>query len=139
MKTKTVDLLDHESAIEVARAALEASRNQGVNISVAVYNALMVEIVFVHSDGATPHSAETSRRKAKTSASTRRPSGWMGEDLSITLPLASGNILTNVAGGFPIKVNGSVVGAVGIAGGTVDQDRAIAVAALRAIGADAID
>ena len=29
-------------------------------------------------------------------------------------------------GGFPIEVNGKIVGAVGVSGGTVEQDMAIA-------------
>ncbi len=137
--TRNVKLITDEFALLAVTAALQAAKAQGVAITVTVYNALMVMIVLVHSDGATPHSVETAKRKAQTSASTRRPSGWMNEELAIALPMASGNLLTNVGGGFPIKVNGIVVGALGVAGGTVDQDRAIAIAALRAIGADAVE
>jgi len=134
-----VEQIAAETALEVTRVALAEGSRLSVAASVAVCDPKMILIAYVHGDGATPHSAETSKRKAQTAASTRRATGWMGPDLALTLPLASGNLLTNVGGGFPIKFNGTMVGAIGVAGGTVEQDIAIARAALRAIGADAIE
>ncbi len=135
-KTHSVEMLILDAAIGAATAAINAGRQAGVAVSVTVCDPLMTEIVYVHDDGATPHSSQTSRRKATTAASTRRATGWMAADLAITLPLASGNVLTNIGGGFPIKFDGTLVGALGVAGGTVQQDVEIAKAALAAIGAD---
>ena len=86
-------------------------------------------VAFARADGATPHSIETSRRKANTSASTGRVTGFMQADLAVTLPLGSGNILTNIPGGVPLRFNGALAGGMGIAGGTVDEDAAVANAA----------
>ena len=138
-KSFSIQKISAETSLELARDALAEGSRLDVPASVAVCDPLMTLIAYVHGDGATPHSAETSRRKAQTAASTRRATGWMGPDLALTLPLASGNLLTNVGGGFPIKFNGTMVGAIGVAGGTVEQDIAIARVALRAIGADAIE
>jgi hypothetical protein len=41
--------------------------------------------------------------KANTAASTRRPTGGMGEDLALPLAVATGGRLTNVLGGSPIR------------------------------------
>jgi len=136
---RTIQLITHEAAQRAVQAAVAEAAAKGVAISVAVFNGLMVQVAYLHADGATPHSAETSRRKAQTAASTRRPTGWMGPDLAITLPLASGNLLTNVGGGMPIRFSGVFVGAIGVAGGTVEEDIGIAKAACLAIGADPIE
>lgn len=44
--------------------------------------------------------------------------------------------LVAAAGGYPILANGMVVGGLGIAGGSAQQDQAIAEQALRALGFD---
>ena len=127
------------AAIEAVKTAFAEAKKLGVNISVAVVDTSLNLVVFARGDGATPHSAETSRRKANTAASTGKVTGWMGPDLAVTLPMASGNLLTNVPGGVPLRFNGVLGGALGIAGGTVEQDSTIAKATLKAIGADVGD
>lgn len=137
--SRTVELIKISTALKAIRAAMAEAEGQGLGISVAICNSLMVVVAYAHGDGATPHSAETSRRKAQTAASTRRATGWMGPDLALTLPMASGNLLCNIGGGFPIRFDGILVGAIGVAGGTVDQDIMIAKAVLRSIGADSVE
>lgn len=124
------------AALEAVRVALAEGTKLGVPISVSVVGPEMNLVAFARADGATPHSVETSRRKANTAASTGRASGWMSEDLAVALPLASGNMLTNIPGGVPLKFDGTVVGGLGIAGGTVEQDAAVANAVLKALTAD---
>ncbi|MBL8030865.1 MAG: heme-binding protein [Candidatus Doudnabacteria bacterium] len=136
LPTRTVEVLTARSALNAVQAALAAGADMGVPVSVAVCDPSMGLIAFAKADGATPHSVDTSRRKAQTAASTGKPTGWMQNELAITLPLASDNKLTNVPGGIPIRYNGALVGALGIAGGTIAQDRTIAEAALTLIHAD---
>src|SRR5699024_102650 len=87
-------------------------------------------------DGMTPHSVETSRRKAQTAASTRRPSALIAPDLAQKLEHGTGGLLTSIAGGVPIAFDGVVVGGLGVAGGKPADDAAIADAVLAALGAD---
>jgi uncharacterized protein GlcG (DUF336 family) len=47
-------------------------------------------------------------------------------------------MLTNIRGGVPIVFGGTLVGGLGVAGGTPDQDIEIATAVLAAIGADPV-
>lgn len=126
-----------ETAIEAVKAGIGEGARLGISVSVAVCGPAMELIAFCKGDGATPHSAETSRRKAQTSASTRRATGWMPAGLAVELPMATGNLLTNIPGGVPVFIDGHFVGAVGIAGGTVDQDASVAEAVLAEIGAAA--
>src|SRR5688572_27631617 len=130
---RSVSNITAEAALDAINAAFAEAKKVGVNISVAVVDTSLNLIAFSKGDDATPHSAETSRRKANTAASTDKATGWMESDLAITLPMASGNLLTNIPGGVPIRFNGILGGGLGIAGGTVDQDDVISRATLAAI------
>jgi glc operon protein GlcG len=131
--------VSHELALHIVAVAIEEGAKAGLPVAVAVADPAMALVAYARADGTTPHSAETSRRKAQTSASTRRPSGWMPDPLAAMLPAGSGNLLTNIKGGVPLRFGGAFVGGFAIAGGTPDQDAEIARAVLAAIGADAID
>jgi len=121
------------AALDLIRAAIAQGERIGVPVSACVVDPDMSLVAFARSDGATPHSADTSRAKANAAASTRRPTGWMGEDLALPLAVATSGRLTNIRGGVPITAGGSVAGALGVAGGTPEQDEAVAAAALTQI------
>jgi uncharacterized protein GlcG (DUF336 family) len=126
-----------DTALELVRSAIDIGKDAGVRAVVTVVDPSLGQVAFGRADGATPHSVETSRRKAVTAASTRRASGWMAGDFATQAPLGTGMLLTNIAGGIPIAFEGAVVGGLGVAGGTPDQDAEIARAVLAAAGADA--
>ncbi|MBX3100236.1 MAG: heme-binding protein [Salinibacterium sp.] len=128
--------ISHETALDAVRASLDAGAAIGVAVSVTVVDPALGMVAYARADRTPPHSVETSRRKANTAASTRRPSGWMQGDLAVALPSGTGNLLTNIRGGVPISFKGILVGGLGIAGGTPDQDIEIATAVLATIGAD---
>jgi glc operon protein GlcG len=136
-QTATRHFLTTDAALAAIGIALKEAAAIGVSASVAIVGPALELIAFARAENATPHSAETSRRKAQTAASTRRATGWMQGGLAIELPMATGGLLTNVAGGVPIKITGNVVAGLGIAGGTVEQDAQIANAVLTALGVDA--
>ena len=124
-------------ALEAVQNALNIAESIGVKASVSVVDRSMNLIAFAKADGATPHSTETSRRKANTATSTGKATGWMSPEISISLPLATDNKLTNILGGVPLIFDDKLVGGLGIAGGTVEQDKKIALEVLKKIGADA--
>ncbi len=130
--------ITYDAAHNAVRVAMEQAAAVGVVPVVTVVDPTMTMVAFGRADGATPHSVETSRRKANTAASTRRKTGWMQDSFAIELPLATGGLLTNIRGGSPLIFDGTLVGGIGIAGGTPDQDAAVAEATLAAIGADAV-
>ena len=123
-----------ETALELVRVGVQKGSEAGVRVVVTVVDPGLTVIAFGKADGATPHSAETSRRKAQTSASTRRPTGWMQGDFATQAPLGTGLLLTNIRGGVPIVFDGKQLGGLGIAGGTPDQDADIAEAVLESVG-----
>ena len=131
--------ISYATAARLVELAIDEAANAGVRAIVSVVDPTLALVSFGRADGATPHSVETSRRKADTAASTRRPTGWMQGELAVALPLGTGGLLTNVSGGVPIRFGGVHVGGLGVAGGTPDQDAVIAVAALAALGADAVE
>lgn len=130
--------VSHELALHIVTVAIEQGAQIGLPVAVTVVDPAMALVAYARADGMTPHSSETSRRKAQTAASTRRPSGWMQGDFGLMLPLGSGNRLTNIGGGVPLRFDGRLLGGLGVAGGTPDQDVEIALATLEAVGADSL-
>lgn len=76
-QTRTIETITAEAALEAIKTALQEAEKLGVKISVAIVGPEMNLIAFARADGATPHSVETSRRKANTAASTGKVTGWM--------------------------------------------------------------
>lgn len=124
------------AALDLITRAIAEGDSLGVPVSVAVVDPSMSLVAFARADGATPHSVDSSRRKANTAASIRRPTGGLSEELALALPLATELKVTNIAGGHPITIKGTVAGAIGIAGGTPAQDAQIAETAVRGVLAD---
>jgi uncharacterized protein GlcG (DUF336 family) len=132
------------AAAEAAlRAALDKAREIGSPSSVAVVDAGRELLAFARMDDALLASAEIAQAKAYTARSlncaTRdvdtatQPGGPLyGMQ---TAHLAAGRALVTFGGGVPITTGGAVVGAIGVAGGTPDQDHEIASAGAVAGGA----
>jgi glc operon protein GlcG len=79
---------------------------------------------------------ETSRRKAITAASTRKPSAAIPEANITLLEHGTGGLLTGIKGGVPLVFDGVHTGGLGIAGGSPEQDAEIAAATLAELGTD---
>jgi len=130
VETQTIS---YEAAAAAVALALEEGKRRNVAVSATVVDPTMGLVAFGRADGSMPHSVETSRRKANTSASSKKPSGWMQGDFAVALPMGTNNLLTNIRGGFPLQFNGHFVGGLGIAGGTPDQDAEIGLAVLASL------
>ncbi|GAB3611680.1 GlcG/HbpS family heme-binding protein [Humibacter ginsengisoli] len=130
--------VSHELALCILETAIAEGAAAGLSIAATIVDPTMNLVAFARADGTTPHSTETSRRKAQTSASTRRPTGWMNSELATSLPLGTGTTLTNILGGVPLVFDGNHIGGLGIAGGPPEQDAQIAQRVLAAIGADPV-
>lgn len=114
--------ISREFALDIVRVAIEEGVKESVKVAATVVDPALVLVAYLRDDAITPHSIETSRRKAQTAASTRRPTGSIPEALASILSAGTGNILTNIQGGFPLIVDGNLIGGLGIAGGAPEQD-----------------
>lgn len=135
MTTRQITTIAYAAAARAVEIAMQVGESLGVRAVVAVADPSMTLIAYGMADGATPHSAETSRRKAATAASTRRRTALIPDAVSIALPLGTGGLLTTIDGGFPLFFDDEHVGGLGVAGGTPAQDAEIALETLRLLGA----
>jgi len=115
-------------------AALAKATELGVPSSVAIVDAGRELMAFIRQDGALLASIEISQNKAYTARSMNMATGDIGPLTQPGHPLfgletSHGRPLITFAGGRVLMVGDEVVGAVGVAGGMVDQDDAAAQAA----------
>jgi uncharacterized protein GlcG (DUF336 family) len=132
---RQIATITYETAARAVAIAMEVGAEHDVRVVAAVADPSMTLIAYGMADDATPHSAETSRRKAATAASVRRRTAQIPEALSTTLPLGTGGALTTIDGGVPIFFGDQHVGGLGIAGGPPAVDAAIAIETLTRLGA----
>lgn len=127
-------------AVKAATAAIEHCKKDGYRVSVSVVDRAGVLRTMVRGDGAGPHTIDSSRKKAYTAASLRRPTTELAELINKVPTLQAlremnDNILI-LGGGLPIEIGGEVVGAIGVGGAPgAHLDDACAQAGLDAIGA----
>jgi uncharacterized protein GlcG (DUF336 family) len=130
--------ITYETAARAIALAIEEGAKVGVRVSATVVDPGLGLVAYGRADGITPHSVETSRRKANTGASTRRPSALVPKELAVAIEHGTGGLLTSVAGGVPLGFGGVHTGGLGVAGGKPQQDAEIATAVLEALGADPV-
>jgi glc operon protein GlcG len=129
-----------------AEMVLEAAKKQAAEMGLKC-NLVVVDdgghlLSFARMDGARPASATTALTKAISAATFRQETGPLppkGEpDLLLSLSLqnaamASGGKITTLKGGVPIVIDGQIVGAIGVGGGTGEQDVEVAKAGIQAL------
>ena len=134
-----LNLAGAETVLSAAKAKAAA---MGLKVNVAVVDDGGHLLAFARMDGARPASGQTAMTKAVAAATFRQATGpapAKGEpDVILSLGLAaaataSGGKGTPLKGGVPIVIDGQVVGAVGVGGGTGEQDVEIARAGIQAL------
>jgi len=119
-----------------AQLIVTAAKQRAVALTISENIAVVDDgghlLAFERMDGARPASAATAITKAVAAATMRRETGPIFKGTSqdnATLNVAiehaaaaSGGKLTILNGGIPIIVKGQVVGAIGVGGGTEEQD-----------------
>ena len=128
-----------DQAQQILEAALSKASEIGSPSSVAVVDSGRELVAFARQDGALLASAEISIGKAYTACSLQMATADVGPLTQPGQPLygletSHQRPLVTFAGGRPIQLGDEHAGAVGVAGGTVDQDDEIAQAAAAALG-----
>ena len=135
---KSIDIATAEQAID---AAAKKAAELGLKMCIAVSDESGDLKAFRRMDGAPKLSIQIAEDKAYTAASFGMPTHAWYDFIKDDPPLLHGITHTPrlivFGGGFPIVLEGEVVGAIGISGGHYNQDMECARAALQAIGAEA--
>lgn len=128
-------------SLNIAQAAVAAATEKaaeiGVRATVVVLDQGGDQIVMARMDGAWPGAFDLAIGKAQTARSFHAPSAAFvamiqpGADL-FSVSNAGGGKYVVLPGGVPISHEGHVTGAIGVSGGTGEQDAAIADVALEA-------
>ncbi len=133
-----IPAITYTKAAEAVQHSIEIGAERGLKLCATVVDPALGLVAYGRADGMTPHSVETSRRKANTAASTRKPSAAVNPELATAMENGTGGVLTRIPGGVPIVFDGVLVGGLGVAGGPPAQDAEVAAAVLEALGADTL-
>jgi uncharacterized protein GlcG (DUF336 family) len=128
-----------EEAKKMVSAAENRARQMGLAMNIAVMDAGRNLVAFHRMDGAWVASIDIAIDKAFTSAGRGLTTRKIGEMAQPGQPLfgintTNGGRIVIFAGGIPLERDGEVVGAVGVSGGTVDEDEEVAQAGVEAFG-----
>jgi glc operon protein GlcG len=132
-QTINVTVLDQAGAQTVLQAARENAQQRNAPSAIAVVDPAGDLLAFQRMDGVRPASADLAIDKARTAARLRRPTAEIEDSTNQgrTAFVTAG--IPVLRGGVPIRVNGEVVGAVGVAGLSKETDTEIANTAAAAL------
>ncbi|WP_315115063.1 heme-binding protein [Clostridium intestinale] len=144
VKKITSDLVSslkpNKLTLDIAKKLLYKAENKAKEINVPVVIALVDDggnLIAQHKmDDALLISVSLSLNKAYTSVATKMSTENLSELILPGKPLYTlENIknITAVGGGIPIIINGNIIGAIGVSGGSVEEDILIAKSALEKI------
>jgi uncharacterized protein GlcG (DUF336 family) len=128
-----------EEAQGMISAAERRAQEMGQPMNIAVMDAGRNLVAFHRMDGAWVASIDIAIDKAFTSAGRGLTTRKIGEMAQPGQPLfgintTNGGRIVIFAGGIPLMRDGEVVGAIGVSGGTVDEDHEVAEAGVAAFG-----
>ena len=136
-----VSLMTNAVTLQAAQAVVDAARAKadeiGAPMNIAVVDAGNNLTAFARMDGAWLGSIDIAQSKAYTARAfdmeTRElaPLAQPGGPLYGIEAGNDGRVIV-FAGGIPLTVGGRIVGAIGVSGGTVDQDQEVAEAGVAA-------
>jgi uncharacterized protein GlcG (DUF336 family) len=131
---RSIDDTTAQSAIEAARRKAEEI---GIKICVSIADESAQLKAFLRMDGAPAISIPIAQDKAHTAASLGVPTDtlfeWMKDDPPLLHGITQYPRFIVFGGGYPIREDGHVIGAIGVSGGHYKQDMQCAEAALAAI------
>ncbi len=132
-QTMNVLALDQAGAQTVLQAAKENAEQRNAPSAIAVVDPAGDLLAFQRMDRVRPASADLAIEKARTAARLQRSTAEIENNINQgrTAFVTAG--IPVLRGGMPIRVNGAVVGAVGIAGLSKETDAEIANTAAAAL------
>lgn len=129
--------LSWAAAALAVQAAVSKAAELGIRVHAAVVDGHGNTLAYLRMPGAFFHSESLAVDKAYTAASFGFPSGeWLtvaGDNERLRVGLITRPRLVVLGGGLPILHEGACIGAVGVSGGSEEQDEICANAALSAL------
>jgi uncharacterized protein GlcG (DUF336 family) len=128
--------------LQQAQAAMEAARQKslelGLKMNIAVVDAGANLVAFARMDGAWLGSLDISIKKAKTARYFDMPTGDLGKASQPGGPLfnievSNGGLITFPGGELIKDGEGTIIGAIGVSGDTVENDATVAQAGVAAV------
>mmetsp|Transcript_19808 Transcript_19808/g.39620 ORF Transcript_19808/g.39620 Transcript_19808/m.39620 type:complete len:171 (+) Transcript_19808:30-542(+) len=122
----------------ILASALHAANLQSTEMNVSIVDPSCNEVLFARMNSAKITSIDVARSKAFTSAGHKAPTRKFSSYAGVTGPAFGLHVSNNcrfsiIPGGYPITdKNGVLYGAIGVSGGTPDQDEEVAKAGVEA-------
>jgi glc operon protein GlcG len=132
-QTINVMVLNQAGAQTVLQTAKDSAQRRNTPSAIAVVDAAGDLLAFQRMDGVRPASADLAIAKARTAARLQRPTAEIEDNINQGRTAFVTADIMALRGGVPIRVNGEVVGAIGVAGLSKDTDTEIANAAAAAL------
>jgi len=119
---------------KMMEAALNKAEELGIPFSISIVDSAGHLKAFAAMDGAPVLSLEIAQNKAFSASTYRRATHEWYDRIKDDLPLLHGIVhtprLVIFGGGYPIAIEGQVIGGIGVSGGHYTQDMEICKAAL---------
>jgi glc operon protein GlcG len=132
-QTVQVMVLNQAGAQTVLQAAERSALQRNAPSAIAVVNPDGDLIAFQRMDGTRPASGDLAIQKARTAARLQRPTAEIEDNVDNGRTAFITADIMALRGGMPVRVNGEVVGAVGVAGLSKETDTEIAAGAAGAL------
>jgi len=124
-KTLIKNEINVDTAEKIAKACVEFAKKNNQAVTVFVLTPTGQTVYSYRMDGQVPINIETARLKAEsvlfTRDSTHARANQVANNISLQMRLAPLGVFP-VSGGLPIVAGGQMIGAVGVGGGTRDED-----------------
>ncbi len=134
--TETTAKLTDDGVLAMLTAAIEAAKASGQPQCIVIADQSGVVLGSFRMNGSRYLSLKSATAKARTAASIGAPSHSLPEQAKAALAAATEGEVTGLRGGLPIRLDGVLLGGIGVGSGSGEQDEVVARAALAAIGAD---
>jgi glc operon protein GlcG len=126
-----------DQARRAIAGALAEARRINVPMAIAVVDTAGNLVAFDKMDNTQTASVEVAQDKAKSAAIYRRPTKVFQDALAgggAGLRILSLRGANAVEGGLPLTVEGRIIGAIGVSGGSAEQDGVVAAGGVGALG-----
>lgn len=129
-----VPQIDLRSAQAALQAAEEKAGAIGMKAAIVVLDRGGEIVASARMDGAWPGAFDLAIGKAQTARAFHAPSAAFVPAVQPAAPLFSVNTVAGgkyviLGGGVPVEIDGQIAGAIGVSGGTAEQDMAVAAVA----------